>query len=291
MAHAKGITCFVLKYRLAHCVTTDPVASGAKWGKLVRFCQSCNNTAFALPMEEQPLHGWRNMLKNTTSRLIAWAYYGFSAGGTVATDRSFVTRENWPDFAAPIYPLLPNGDRPGRSTDAPPLLFCASDDGLGLHLTASNCTTNGWRPTTMQNCTCTARGNHGLACAYKTFQPIRIERFGDWLWCNRVYWKENPEPRFGRVKKRIHQWPTTKSFRTGYYCPRVATKPKVSVGAFLHGLASVAAIMKAISAMEQNFSNARIGKNFPSHCCFPRSARRILFGLPHQSIVISNLSR
>jgi dienelactone hydrolase len=131
----KGITCFVLKYRLAHSVTTDPVAEVmAKWGKK----EFDDENAAVIPLgvaDGRAAIAW--VRKHSAEYNIApdrIGIMGFSAGGTVTSSTLFnYTKENRPDFAAPVYPFFPKEMMGDVAADAPPLFItAASNDGLGL---------------------------------------------------------------------------------------------------------------------------------------------------------------
>ena len=106
----KGVTCFVLKYRLAHSITSDPVAEMmAKWGKK-EFVEA---NAAAIPMG---IADGRAAIAYVRSHASEYniepnrvGIMGFSAGGTVAAGSLYnYTKENRPDFAAPVYPFFPS---------------------------------------------------------------------------------------------------------------------------------------------------------------------------------------
>ena len=106
----KGITCFVLKYRLAHSLTTDPVAEVmAKWGK--KEFEDENNAVIPLGIADGKAaiayvrtHAAEYGILPDKIGII-----GFSAGGTVTASSAFdYTAENKPNFAAPIYAFFPD---------------------------------------------------------------------------------------------------------------------------------------------------------------------------------------
>ncbi len=108
----KGITCFVLKYRLAHSVTTDPVAEVmAKWGK--KEFEDDNKAVIPLEIADgrAAIAYVRKHVAEYNLDANRIGIMGFSAGGTVTSSTLFnYTKENRPDFAAPIYPYLPDGN-------------------------------------------------------------------------------------------------------------------------------------------------------------------------------------
>ncbi len=132
----KGIAVFILKYRLSHSLTDDPMQEMGLKRKNGNF-------------EEQmkpiiPLATADGLTAISYVRQHAAEYnispsrigiMGFSAGGTVAASAAFkFTADNRPDFAAPIYPYFPPALLSSIPADAPPLFIAvASDDALSVH--------------------------------------------------------------------------------------------------------------------------------------------------------------
>ncbi len=181
----KGVTCFVLKYRLVRSMTSDPVAEmGAKWGspefqaesrKLIPL--SIADGRAAIRYVRQHADEWRL----DPSRV---GIMGFSAGGTVAGASAFgYTAEDRPAFVAPVYPFFPDEMIGTPASDAPPMfLAAASDDGLDLapHSVALYRTwLNAKKSVEMHMY---ARGGHGFGMKTQKMPSDQwIDRFGDWL--------------------------------------------------------------------------------------------------------------
>src|SRR3954466_561984 len=96
----KGVTCFVLKYRLAHSVTNDPVTEVmGKWGK--KEFEEENNAVIPLEIADGKAaiayvraHAAEYGVSPDKIGII-----GFSAGGTVTAAAAFdYTAENKPNF-------------------------------------------------------------------------------------------------------------------------------------------------------------------------------------------------
>jgi predicted peptidase len=181
----KGITCFVLKYRLAHSVTTDPVAEVmAKWGK--KEFEDDNKAVIPLEIADgkAAIAYVRKHAAEYNLDANRIGIMGFSAGGTVTSSALFnYTKENRPDFAAPIYPYFPIEMHGTISNDAPPIfIVTASDDGLGLaphsiDLYSKWITTKHDAELHMY-----ARGNHGFGMKKQNLPTDNwIERFYDWM--------------------------------------------------------------------------------------------------------------
>ena len=129
----KGVTCFVLKYRLVECKTDDPTRELMTRGKLddivapiVKLAMADGNAAIGHVRQHAKDYGVN------PERI---GIIGFSAGGTVTASVAYnYTPETRPNFVAPIYlaynwTIKPNG----VPADAPPMfVLAATDDPLGL---------------------------------------------------------------------------------------------------------------------------------------------------------------
>lgn len=128
----KGITAFVLKYRLVP-TGEDGVKEVMQVGERI-----IENVAPVLPLSvEDGLTAVSYVRKNAESLGVdpkKIGFMGFSAGGAVTMGVSYnYSAENRPDFLVPVYPwttAMPVSECPD---DAPPMLIiCATDDPLGL---------------------------------------------------------------------------------------------------------------------------------------------------------------
>jgi predicted peptidase len=181
----KGVTCFVLKYRLVHVNSNDPTAEvAAKMGKkefdddvskVIPLAINDGRTAIAWVREHAAQY------KIDPKRI---GIMGFSAGGTVAASAAFnYTRGNRPDFVAPIYPYFPSHMTGAVAADAPPMfIVTASDDGLGLAPHSVDLY-NKWLGSKKDaELHMYARGNHGFGMKKQNLPTDAwIERFGEWL--------------------------------------------------------------------------------------------------------------
>lgn len=134
--NAKGITAFVLKYRLVPTgedgvqeITTEGATNPAKIGERVTpvlpysYADGLSAIAYVRTNAES---------LNVNPKKIG--FMGFSAGGAVTMGVVYnYIKENRPDFLVPVYPwtlVMPVQEVPA---DAPPMfVVCASDDPLGL---------------------------------------------------------------------------------------------------------------------------------------------------------------
>ena len=181
----KGITCFVLKYRLARSLTTDPVAEVmAKWGK--KEFDDANNAVIPLVIADgrAAISYVRKHAAEYNLDVRRIGIMGFSAGGTVTSSALFnYTKENRPDFAAPVYPYFPTAMHGTVPNDAPPIfIVTASNDGLGLAPHSIDLY-NKWLSTKHDaELHMYARGDHGFGMRKQNLPTDNwIERFYDWL--------------------------------------------------------------------------------------------------------------
>lgn len=184
----KGVTCFVLKYRLAHSLTTDPVAEmNGKWGKpefneaikaTIPLCVADGKNAIAYVRTHAGEYG----IDPHKIGIV-----GFSAGGTVAASAAFnFTAENRPDFVAPIYPFFPPEMVTKIAADAPPLFVAAAtDDGLNLAPHSANLYQQWLTAKHPAEIHMFSKGGHGFGMRVQHLpSDTWIDRFGDWLRVN-----------------------------------------------------------------------------------------------------------
>lgn len=122
----KGVTCFVLKYRLQH----EDSANNNKTTKIehlpvVPFAIEDGKNAIAYVRA----HAAEYHLKTDRIGII-----GFSAGGTIAVNEATLYNDQTrPNFVAAIYPYLPSAMLKAVPASAPPLFIAAaSDDPLNI---------------------------------------------------------------------------------------------------------------------------------------------------------------
>lgn len=180
----KGVTCFVLKYRLARSFTDDPVAEmtgkdKAKFGEenknVIPLAVADGRNAIAWVRAHAGEYG---LDENKIGIM------GFSAGGTVAAASAFdYTSQNKPDFIAPIYAFFPQEMVGKISPDAPPLFVAAaSDDGLGLAPHSANLYEQWLKSKHAAEIHMYSTGGHGFGMRVQHLpSDTWIDRFGDWL--------------------------------------------------------------------------------------------------------------
>jgi acetyl esterase/lipase len=180
---SKGITCFVLKYRLVECMTADPttevMSKGRSLGEtvtpVVPLAMADGLAAIGYVRKHAAEYGVN------PERI---GILGFSAGGTVTASVAYnyspVTR---PNFVAPIYlayEWVPKGEVP---TDAPPMfVLAATDDPLGLapqSVALYQHWTSAKKPAELH---LYSKGGHGFGMRKQNLPSDHwIDRFADWL--------------------------------------------------------------------------------------------------------------
>lgn len=178
---AKGVTCFVLKYRLVHSLTADPISEmgpdiNEKVKPIVPLALQDANTAIQYVREHAAAY------KINPKHI---GIVGFSAGGTVAGSAAYTyTEASRPDFVAPIYLQY---DWVIHATkvpaDAPPaFILAASDDGLGLAPHSVRFYTHWINAGKSAELHLYAKGGHGFGMRKQNLPSDKwIELFAAWL--------------------------------------------------------------------------------------------------------------
>ena len=180
---AKGVTGFVLKYRLVECKTDDPATEMNAKGGPRDDAQAVIPLAHADGLAAMSyVRGHAQEYGIQPDRI---GIIGFSAGGTVAGSVAYShTPESRPDFAAPIY-LGYRGalkDSPVPA-DAPPVFLCAAtDDELGLATSSVEFYTDWTAAGKSAELHLYSTGGHGFGMRTQNLPSDRwIERYADWL--------------------------------------------------------------------------------------------------------------
>jgi acetyl esterase/lipase len=182
---ARGVTCFVLKYRLVECKTDNPPAEmdakkvpgefDAAVVPIVRLAHADGLAAVAYVREHAEQFG-------INPRGIG--IIGFSAGGTVAASVAMTyTPDSRPDFAAPIYLAYDWAVQSGVPADAPPLFaLAATDDEIGLAPHSIRIYNDWVAAGRSAELHLYAKGGHGFGMRTQELPSDRwIELFADWL--------------------------------------------------------------------------------------------------------------
>lgn len=184
--NSKGITAFVLKYRLVKSETDDPVKELFPLFNNRKKLDSINAPVVTLAIADglAAIQYVREHSEEFNIKKDKVGIIGFSAGGTVACGVTFnSTAENRPNFAAPIYAYTGALKNTTVPVDAPPLFIAAaSDDQLGLAPNSVQTYSNWLAAGKSAELHIYSKGGHGFGMR-KLNLPVEswIERFGDWL--------------------------------------------------------------------------------------------------------------
>ncbi len=183
----RGVTCFVLKYRLVHSLTNDPVKElMAAMGSDVKKFNADIAPTIGMAMADARAaiayvrqHAAQYSLVPNKIGII-----GFSAGGTLAGGAAFgYSPDNKPDFAAPIYSYMPPELVSGVAKDAPPMFLTAATDDQLLLVPGSLMLYEKWLAAGKQvELHLFGKGGHGFGMRKQNLPTDSwIDRFGDWL--------------------------------------------------------------------------------------------------------------
>ncbi len=187
---ARGVAAFVLKYRLVHMDTSDPVkATMVLMGDRPKL-DAINAPVVPLAIADgkKAIEYVRGHAKELGVKADKIGIMGFSAGGTVAAGVGYsYSVANRPDFLAPIYAYL--GALPAAGvpttvpTDAPPLFAAAaSDDQLGIAPQSVKIYSDWLAAGKPAELHVYAMGGHGFGLRKQNLPTDTwIDRFGDWL--------------------------------------------------------------------------------------------------------------
>ncbi len=182
---AKGVTAFVLKYRLAHTGDdatqefSDLIADRQKFGEIVGkiIPLSIADGLAAVTYVRQHAAEW-NVSPDRVGII------GFSAGGTVAAGVAFhYAPEGRPAFVAPIYAAAGRLKDSVVPADAPPMFVAAAtDDNLGLAPDSIALYEKWTEAKKSVELHMYAKGGHGFGMHVHNIPTDHwIDRFADWL--------------------------------------------------------------------------------------------------------------
>lgn len=184
--NSKGITAFVLKYRLVHCLTNNPMQEFmSKQPNTPKFNKDIEPVvAMGIADGKAAIAYVRTHAAEFGIDPRKIGIMGFSAGGTVAAGVAFTyDAQSRPDFAAPIYPYVGSFGDPAVPADAPPMFIAAATDdvfGFQKHCTALY---DKWvdarKPAELH---IYAKGNHGFGMRKQNLPTDGwIDRFYEWV--------------------------------------------------------------------------------------------------------------
>ncbi len=184
--NSKGVAAFVLKYRVVHSLTEDPVKE--TMAKMADFKKLDEENAPVVPLAMADgltaMKYVRDHAKEMDIDPTKIGFMGFSAGGTLTMSVVYnATDENRPNFVAPIYayePAVVGSAIPSAKT--PIFVAVAGDDQLGL-MPNSISIYKKWfdakQPTELH---IYEKGGHGFGMRKQNIPTDTwYERFGEWL--------------------------------------------------------------------------------------------------------------
>nr|WP_315181488.1 alpha/beta hydrolase [uncultured Flavobacterium sp.] len=184
--NSKGITAFVLKYRLVKSETDDPVKELFPLFENRKKLDSINAPVVTLAIADglAAIQYVREHAAEFNIKQNKIGIIGFSAGGTVAAGTVYNSKGiNRPDFAAPIYAYTGALKNTVVPIDAPPLFIAAaSDDQLGLAPNSVKTYSDWLAEGKSAELHVYSKGGHGFGMR-KMNLPVEswIDRYGDWL--------------------------------------------------------------------------------------------------------------
>lgn len=182
----KGVTAFVLRYRVVHSVTDDPVKElMGKMGDFKKLDEENDSVVtMAVADGKKAIEYVRTHAAEYKINPKRIGIMGFSAGGTVTMGVGYTyTEANRPDFLAPVYLYRTALGKQTVPNDAPPIFICAaSDDQLGLAPHSVNLYSEWLAAGKSAELHMYLKGGHGFGMRRQNL-PVDswIERFGDWL--------------------------------------------------------------------------------------------------------------
>jgi acetyl esterase/lipase/lysophospholipase L1-like esterase len=195
--NAKGITAFVLKYRLVKIETDDPVKEA--FGGMNDRKKFDEENEKLIPLA---IRDGSEAIKFVRSHAVEYGLnpkrigiMGFSAGGTVTTGSLLnYSAESRPDFAAPIYPYMGVFKDLVVPQDAPPIFIAAaSDDQLGLAPHSIELYSKWIDAGKSAELHMYLKGGHGFGMRKQNLPTdMWIDRFGDWLEVQGLLMPSNP---------------------------------------------------------------------------------------------------
>ncbi len=212
----KGITTFVLKYRVGHSLTNDPSKEwhqnilksdfGDKIRPIIPLCIADGKAAIAYVRAHAAEYGI------DPGRI---GIIGFSAGGTVAASSAFnFTPENKPNFVAPIYAFMPQELQGTIANDAPPMFLTAAyNDELGLDAHSVDLY-NKWKAAKHgAELHIYAKGGHGFGMQRQGIPTDSwIDRFGEWLDLQGFLKAKDPGVAAAIENAKKPDWPNLKKY-------------------------------------------------------------------------------
>lgn len=182
----KGITAFVLKYRLNRSMTDDPAGEFMKGLGDTSVMKRINDTIVPMSIADgkKAVEYVRANAKSYGIDPNKIGIMGFSAGGTVTMGATLDYNEkNKPNFSAPIYPYVSYFKNMTVPADAPPLFIAAATDDLfGFAPDCANLYNSWINAKKSAELHIYSKGGHGFGMGKQNLPSDQwINLFGDWL--------------------------------------------------------------------------------------------------------------
>jgi acetyl esterase/lipase/lysophospholipase L1-like esterase len=181
----KGITVFVLKYRLGHTLTDDAEK------ELNEKMRKSDFTEVVKPIISLEITDGRAAIAYVRRQAAEYnispsriGIIGFSAGGTVAASTAYnYNADNRPDFVAPIYAYMPPYLQSAIAADAPPIFIAAAtDDEFGLAPHSADLYGKWLAAKHQAELHMYTKGGHGFGMRKQNLPTDKwIDRYGEWL--------------------------------------------------------------------------------------------------------------
>jgi acetyl esterase/lipase len=180
-----GVAAFVLKYRVIHSLTNDPVSEvTANYKTQSYHDQVIQLFPMALADARLAISYVREHAAEYNLSPSKIGIMGFSAGGTLAGASAYkYTPANKPDFVALLYPFFPAELQSEILADAPPMFVAAAaDDELGLAPHSVDIYQKWVASKHIAELHMYTKGGHGFGMRKQNTPTDKwIERFGEWL--------------------------------------------------------------------------------------------------------------
>ncbi len=186
MMASKGITAFVLKYRLNKSYTDDPAAEFMKGLGDTMIMRRINDTIIPMTIADgkKAIEHVRINAKQYGIDPNKIGIVGFSAGGTVTLGATLnYTEQNKPNFSAPIYPYAAYFKEITVPADAPPMFIAAAtDDMFGFAPDCANLYNTWIKARKSAEIHIYSKGGHGFGVAKQNMPSDKwVILFTDWL--------------------------------------------------------------------------------------------------------------
>lgn len=236
----KGVTCFVLTYRLVHTSSADPAE---EMNRNIGNPEFEQKTSAVIPLS---IADGRAAIRYVRSHAAEYnllsnriGIMGFSAGGTVAASALYnYTAADKPDFAAPVYPYFPAAMQGKIAGDAPPLfVVAASNDQLGLAPHSVDLYSSWIKAGKSAELHMYASGGHGFGMRTQQLpSDTWLSRFEDWLKAQGLLQRPAHNPAFAAFQLKEYKTADghTLPYRILYPANYDSTK-KYPLVLFLHG--------------------------------------------------------